>query len=100
MHCANENQLVKMVWVEGSKSKAARKCRQVKCILLTSLFIDEFPSWIVEFDARCRNISMPNIAFISPDMLAQFVVELSSASCVSVLTPNWGIQVKFCFAIL
>jgi len=45
MHCANENQLVKMVWVEGSKSKAARKCRQVKCILLTSLFIDESCNW-------------------------------------------------------
>jgi len=41
MRCADENQLVMLVRVEGSKSEAAEKCRQGKCILLTSLFIDE-----------------------------------------------------------
>ena len=41
MRCANENQLVMMVRVEGSKSEAAEKYRQGECILLTSLFIDE-----------------------------------------------------------
>jgi len=40
MRCADENQLVMLVRVEGSKSEAAEKCRQGKCILLTSLFID------------------------------------------------------------
>jgi len=42
MRCADENQLVMLVRVEGSKSEAAEKCRQGKCILLTSLFIDEW----------------------------------------------------------
>jgi hypothetical protein len=31
-----------MVRVEGSKSEAAKKRRQGKCSLLTSLFIDDF----------------------------------------------------------